>query len=204
MPDKRINGLYLITPEMAAAKLVPLCAEVVDAAAVLQYRSSSPNIQTARRLAKLCAEAGAVFIVNNDVHLAKQLSADGVHLGVDDMPITTAREMLGDNAIIGATCGGDINLAICRWREGADYCAFGAMYPSTTKPEKPLCPPDIIIQASKVLSIPIVAIGGITTETAKAVINNGANAIAISAAVFASPAPAKTARAISNLFPRHS
>jgi len=201
LPDKRIAGLYLITPEMAAAQLIPLCARVLDAAAVLQYRALSPDMQTAQQLAKLCAETNTLFIINNDAHLAKQVCADGVHLGMDDMPVLTARELLGDNAIIGATCGGDIKLAMRRQKESADYCAFGAVYPSPTKPQKALCPPDTIMRAKKVLSAPVVAIGGITIQNAAAVIKDGADAIAISSNIFASPTPAKTARTLSNLFP---
>lgn len=200
MPDKRIAGLYLITPEMAAAQLLPLCAEVLAAAAVLQYRASSPDIRTAQQLAKLCAETDTLFIVNNNVHLAKQIAADGVHLGANDMPVLAAREILGDDAIIGATCGGDIKLALRRQKESADYCAFGALYPSTTKAQKALCPPDTIMRAREVLSVPIVAIGGITSDNAAAIIKDGADAVAISASIFQSPAPAKTARTLSKLF----
>ncbi|MGI9337209.1 MAG: thiamine phosphate synthase, partial [Gammaproteobacteria bacterium] len=141
LPDKRIAGLYLITPEIPPLELLRLCAAVVPMAAVLQYRAVSPNIQTARKLAGLCAQSGALFMINNNALLAKEAFADGVHLGADDMPVMAARKLLGDNAIIGATCGGDIQMAKQRQKESADYCAFGAVYASKTKPQKPLCPP---------------------------------------------------------------
>lgn len=203
LPDKpRIGGLYLITPDIPAARLLPLCAAVVRYAAVLQYRALPPTIQTARQLAKLCADNGALFIVNNDATIAKASNADGVHLGADDMPVLAARRLLGDNAIIGATCGGDIALATRRAGEGADYCAFGAVYPSATKPEKAQLPPDTIAKAKATLCVPVVAIGGITTTNAAAIVNNGADAIAVSAGIFASTNPAQAAKALSALFPR--
>lgn len=202
MPDNpRIGGLYLITPDIPAARLLPLCAEVVRYAAVLQYRSLSPAAETARRLAKLCAQHNTLFIINNDATIAKASNADGIHLGADDMPVLAARELLGDDAIIGATCGGDVALAKRRQSEGADYCAFGAVYPSATKPEKPQCPPDTITKAKATLKVPVVAIGGITTTNAAAIVNKGADAIAISAGIFSSTNPAKAAKALSALFP---
>lgn len=201
MPDNCIAGLYLITPDIPARRLLPLCAAVLPAAAVLQYRALSPNMETARQLAKLCAENNALFIVNNDAHLAKETRAGGVHLGVDDMQVLAARRLLGDNAVIGATCGGDINLAKRRQGESADYCAFGAVYASATKPQKAKCPPLTIARAKASLAVPVVAIGGITPTNAAAVVKSGADALAVSAGVFLAKNPPKAARALSSLFP---
>ena len=169
-------------------------------AAVLQYRATKPDVQTARQLAMLCRRFGVLFIVNNDVHLAKESAADGVHLGANDMPIIKARKYLGDSYIIGATCGGDFKLAQRRIKDGADYCAFGAVYKSPTKPQKALCPLAAITKAKAVLDVPIIAIGGITPANAAMVIKSGADALALSSGIFTADNPAKAAKEIAALY----
>ena len=197
----KVAGLYLITPaaDIGGEELARRCAAVLPFANVLQYRAQKPNLQTALLLAGLCREYDCLFIVNDDPRLAKDAGAGGVHLGVGDESVSSARKVLGADAVIGATCGDDINLAKLKIDEGADYCAFGAVYPSPTKPEKSLCALDVIVRAKDELHAPVVAIGGITQFNAAAIKESGADAVAVSSGVFAADNPAVAADNINRL-----
>ncbi len=181
--------------------LPDLCEKALrGGATVLQYRSDQPNLQTAKILRELCRKYNAMFIINNDPQTAKKSNADGVHLGATDATVSEARALLGKNAIIGATCGSDTNLARQREAEGADYCAFGAIFPSPTKPTVPPCPLATLTAAKKILRVPIVAVGGITPQNAATVRNAGADALATATGVFSAPNPEESAKKIASLF----
>ena len=143
---------------------------------LFQYRNKESDQQKKKRLSQelqsLCLQHNVPFIVNDDVALAKDISADGVHLGKDDGDIHLARKTLGAK-IIGVSCYSDIDRATEAAKSGADYIAFGAFFPSITKPDAKKAEIDLVVQAKLQLSIPIVAIGGITPENAKPLI--GAN-----------------------------
>ncbi|HUJ03122.1 MAG TPA: thiamine phosphate synthase [Rhizomicrobium sp.] len=124
------------------------------------------------------------FIINDRPDLAKSLSADGVHIGQDDMPYAEARAIVGPNAIIGVTCHDSKHLAIEAAEAGADYVAFGAFYPTATKEAKTRAEPELLSWWSEVMVVPCVAIGGITVENASPLIEAGADFIAVSSGVW--------------------
>ncbi len=205
MTRKRINGLYAITPDAADLDALLRKAEacLAGGAGVLQYRNKAagvPHRQYAAVVAQCCKSRGVPFIVNDDVELALAVNADGVHLGRDDGDCAAARERLGREAIIGISCYGSIERALAAQAAGADYVAFGSVFPSSTKPEAPPVPLSRIREARAQLHIPIVAIGGITLQNAAQVIEAGADAVAVINAVFEARNIEEAARQFSNLF----
>lgn len=200
-----INGLYAITPDSddRDALLRKVEAGLTGGARVIQYRNKTegaPHLEMAKGIAALCRQFNAVFIVNDDVELALQTDADGVHLGRDDGDIAPARSSLGADRIIGVSCYGSLARALEAQAAGADYVAFGSMFPSPTKPQAPHAPFSLLTEARQVLQVPIVAIGGITLHNAPQVVDAGADAIAVISAVFDTPDIAQAAQAFSNLF----
>jgi thiamine-phosphate pyrophosphorylase len=132
----------------------------------------------------LCDQHRALLIINDDVALAKQVSADGVHLGIDDIDISEARTLLGADAIIGVSCYNHFELAEQAAAQNADYLAFGAFYSSPTKPAAVRAEVELL-QRAQTLNLPICAIGGITPENATALIEAGADMLAVISGVFA-------------------
>ena len=198
------RGLYLITPdERDAARLVERIRPLLPYASCLQLRSKvmdAPGLLHAGScLRDVCASAGVTFIINDDARLAHALGADGVHLGEDDGAIADARLLLGDSAIIGASCYDDLALARDAVSAGADYIAFGACFPSPTKRAARRASLDLFSQAS-CLRVPRVAIGGITPDNAGSVIAAGADLIAVISGVFDAPDPVAAARSYLSCF----
>ena len=186
----RILGLYAITPEAAdTASLLAMTRQaLVGGARLIQYRSKTDDValrlEQAQSLARLCAEFDVPFIINDYPDLALEVDADGVHLGKGDAPITQARRKLGPGKIIGISCYERLEHAVEAERQGADYVAFGAFFASVTKPDAVSAPPDLLRHAKQKLRIPIVAIGGIIPENAGELIRQGADAVAVSNALF--------------------
>jgi thiamine-phosphate pyrophosphorylase len=149
----------------------------------------------AEPLQRICADAGVAFIVNDSMKLAKRLGADGVHLGQSDGDIREARALLGPGAQIGRTCHDSRHLAMQAGEEGADYVAFGAFYETTTKPSNYRPKPPILSWWATLFEIPCVAIGGITPENAKPLVDAGADFIAVCQAVWGKGDPAAAAAA---------
>ena len=201
-----IRGLYAITPDtMDQGDLLARAALALEGGAqTLQYRSKSPDEMLkrdqARGLAALCRRHRAVFIVNDDVELAAEVNADGVHLGREDTAIAAARAQLGPRAVIGASCYDDLESASTAVDAGADYLAFGSFFPSSVKPCAARPSLDVLRQARRRWSLPLVAIGGITADNAGQVIAAGADAVAVITAVFLAPDTRAAARAIARLF----
>lgn len=205
MAARRIAGLYAITPEqLDASDLVARCQRALAGGArLLQYRdkraADANRLQRAAALAELCRAHAALFIVNDDVELAAQVRADGVHLGRDDVPVDRARAALGRGAIIGVSCYADLERAGRAAAAGADYLAFGSCFASPVKPEAPRAPLALLRQARR-FGLPVVAIGGITRENAAQAIGAGADAIAVITAVFGAADVERAARALARLF----
>jgi thiamine-phosphate pyrophosphorylase len=149
---------------------------------------------------KLCAEKGVLFIVNDDVDLAATVDADGVHVGRQDTACRSARERLGEDAIIGASCYNDYARAEAAAAAGASYIAFGAFFGSPTKPEAPRATTELIVRAKEALSLPVVAIGGITPQNGASLVTAGADMLAVITAVFSQPDIAGASRQFSDLF----
>ena len=206
---KTISGLYAITPALADPELL---AGKVDAALrggarVVQYRNKDAGEQLrqeqAVRIARLCRDAGACFIVNDNIELARRVDADGVHLGKDDEGVGAARALLGPGKLIGVSCYNELWRARDAVAQGADYIAFGSFFPSPTKPGAVTAARDLL-RAAKEFSVPIVAIGGITPDNAAGLIEAGADAVAVLSAVFDAPDVERAARRIARLFAEHS
>ncbi|UYZ84759.1 thiamine phosphate synthase [Entomomonas sp. E2T0] len=185
-----LAGLYGITDNklLADGRLLPYVeAALQGGMKVLQYRDKTQDThrryQEASALLTLCKQYQAQLIINDDVLLAKELGA-GVHLGQEDGSIQKARELLGNTAIIGATCHGSIALAQQAKTEGASYLAFGRFFASKTKPNAK--PADIsVIEQAKTLDLPICVIGGITLQNAPILLKQGANLLAVVNELFA-------------------
>ncbi|MEJ2142556.1 MAG: thiamine phosphate synthase [Gammaproteobacteria bacterium] len=139
----------------------------------------------ATAISQLCRQHQCLFIINDDTELALQVDADGVHIGQSDVSLQDARRFLGKEKIIGVSCNNQLQWAIEAQHSGADYVAFGRFFPSQTKPMAPQAEPDLLQQAKTQLSIPVVAIGGITLETAGILLEAGADMLAVIHAIFA-------------------
>ncbi|MFC4272934.1 thiamine phosphate synthase [Sneathiella chungangensis] len=150
----------------------------------LKDRPATEIIAATKRLMPIAEQAGVAFLLNDDVELARELTVDGVHVGQDDMPYKKARALLGPDAIIGVTCKNSKHLAMTAGEAGADYVAFGAFFPSTTKAETVKADPEILGWWSETTLIPSVAIGGITVENAEILLKSGADFLAVSSGVW--------------------
>jgi thiamine-phosphate pyrophosphorylase len=170
---------------------------------LFQYRNKESDQQKKKRLAQalqsLCHQYNVPFIVNDDVSLAREITADGVHLGKDDGHIHLARETLGTK-IIGISCYNDIARAIKAEQDGADYIAFGAFFPSVTKPDAKKAEIELVKQAKSQLSIPVVAIGGITPENAKPLIDANIDYLAVISGLYSASDTIKATQNYNDLF----
>ena len=193
------RGLYAITPDDGDTVRLLQRVEVVLRAgtAWLQYRNKRADSvlrgEQARQLLPLCRDYGVPLIVNDDWRLAVAIGADGAHLGEDDGELPAARVALGD-AILGASCYADLHLARKAASAGVDYIAFGAFFPSPTKPNARRATP-ALLRDSAALGLPRVAIGGITPDNATALVEAGADLLAVISGVFDAPDPAAAVRA---------
>ena len=192
--SRTVHGLYAVTPdEPDTARLTLLVrAAIRGGARAIQYRNkaAAPALRAAqaRAIVAACRGEGALCIVNDDVRLARDVGADGVHVGEDDGDLTAARALVGD-AIVGVSCYGDLARAQRAVSSGADYVAFGSFFASPVKPHARRA--DVaLIAGARSLGVPIVAIGGITPENAPVLIAAGVDAVAVISAVFASGDPA--------------
>jgi thiamine-phosphate pyrophosphorylase len=203
----RLHGLYSVTDErLIAPEQFPLTVEQIlqGGSNIIQYRNKSHDNKLRQtqclELRQLCNQHNALFIVNDDIELARQVNADGVHLGQDDCSISEARAQLGEEAIIGASCYNRFGLAQQAQKEGADYVAFGSFFTSTTKPDACAASIELLAQAKQHLSIPVCAIGGIDIDNAASVVNGGADMIAVISGLLTQPDVASAARELSAVF----
>jgi thiamine-phosphate pyrophosphorylase len=199
-----LRGLYLVTPnESDDARMARRIAAVLPYAACLQYRNKhagpGQRLEQASILRELCSDARVPLIVNDDPELASSVGADGVHLGEHDGAIAAARALLGHDALIGVSCYDRIELALAALAQGADYLAFGAFFPSPTKPVARRAGIELLERA-RALGRPLVAIGGITPDNARSVIAAGADMVAVISGVFDAPDPIAAARAYAACF----
>jgi thiamine-phosphate pyrophosphorylase len=182
--------LYLVSPLEVGGTFPDRLARALDAGpvAAFQFRVKGLDEHAAARLAeplqRLCADREVAFIVNDSISLAKRLGADGVHLGQDDGEVADARERLGRTAQIGVTCHASRHLAMEAGEAGADYVAFGAFFPTTTKTVEHHATPDILEWWQTFFELPCVAIGGITPDNCRALADAGADFIAASGSVW--------------------
>lgn len=188
-PHPGLAGLYVVTPADLGARLEPLVDQALAGGArVVQYRDKTTDhprrLAQARALMALCRAHGALLIINDDVELARACGAHGVHVGLEDTPLRAARERLGADALIGVSCYDRLDLAHEARQQGADYVAFGAVFPSSTKPGAVHAPLSLLTRARSELDLPITAIGGITADNADQVFRAGAHMAAVIQGVF--------------------
>ena len=197
----KLRGLYAITPEHAdAATLVRGVAQALEGGiALLQYRrKAKQNIEEARTLARMCRERAVPFIVNDDVDIAIECGADGVHLGRDDGDLAAARSKLSGR-ILGVSCYDSLAAARTAAAAGANYVAFGSVFSSPTKPAAVRAPLGLFSDARS-LGVPLVAIGGITLHNAPQLLAAGADCLAVISDLFEAQDIAGMARAYAKLF----
>jgi thiamine-phosphate pyrophosphorylase len=210
-PAQFPHGLYGITPEWHDTGKLLLAIEhaAQGGMAALQWRrktlDASARLPEARRIADLCKRLGVCFIVNDDWRFAAAIDADGVHIGRDDGQVSDARMAIGPDKILGCSCYDSTRLAEQALAAGADYVAFGAVYPSTVKPNAPRVTLDTIkaghaLAARGARPATVVAIGGITPDNAGPVIAAGADSIAMISGLFEAPDIRAAAAACRALF----
>ena len=201
-----INGLYAITPDMADLNtLIHKTQLAIEGGAfMVQYRSKihdrAVKIQQCAAILRLCREYGVPCIVNDDAEMCRILEADGVHLGENDDNIAEVRRILGEDAIIGSSCYDQLERAKQAQKEGATYVAFGAVFPTPTKPNAPRATLELLREAKSEIEIPIVAIGGITVNNAHDVIEAGVDAIAVITSLYESNSIKETAETFLKMF----
>ena len=206
MDMPKSGGIYLISDSknLAIDDLLDKTEKILDVGiSLFQFRDKNSKYEikksTALKLQTLCKKYNTLFIINDDVVLAKEISADGVHLGRDDMDIDMARKILGDK-IIGFSCYNNLEDAITAEIMGADYIALGSFFNSPTKPEARKIAIDLLPIAKSKLNIPVVAIGGITPENGKQLVDNKADFLAIISGIYASTDIINSVKAYKNLF----
>ena len=195
-------NLYLISPLDVAGGFPDRLRAALDGGpvAAFQFRVKDVDSHEAARLAeplqRICADRDVAFIVNDSASLAKRLGADGVHLGQEDGDPREARALLGPSAQVGVTCHDSRHLAMEAGDAGADYVAFGAFFPTTTKAMRHQAEPSILGWWSTLFELPCVAIGGITPGNGRVLVEAGADFLAVCSAVWShadSPAAAVAA-----------
>ena len=195
--------LYLLTPpRFDAAAFSSLLTSALDAGdvAAVQVRLKDADDDTIRRsceiLRKSVQERNVALILNDRPDLALELGCDGVHIGQQDTPYREVRSLLGEDRIVGVTCHNSRHLAMEAAEAGADYVAFGAFYSTTTKQASTAAEPEILAWWSELMTVPCVAIGGITVQNCRPLIEAGADFLAVSAGVWQHPdGPAAAVRA---------
>ena len=202
-----LRGLYAITD----AALIPaehlhtaVTQALIGGAQLIQYRDkthdASKRRQQAQALHQCCQQYQCPLIINDDIHLAQDIQAEGVHLGQADADITMARRLLGAQAIIGISCHNRLDLAQQACAAGASYVAFGRFFPSQTKPQAVAADIALLSEAKKLITQPIVAIGGITPDNGAQLIAAGADCLAVIHGLFAAEDICATARQYAQLF----
>ena len=215
LPPRPRTRLYLITPPQIAD--VPGFARTLEASlgaadvASLQLRLKGADgmidmqatREVSRALTAMAQEAGVAVLINDSAELAKELGADGVHVGWDDGPVQAARKLLGPDAIVGATARNSYHKAMQAGEDGADYVAFGAFYPTATKDGTAQAELDLLQVWQAAMLIPCVAIGGITVANAEPLVTAGADFIAVSSGVWGHPdGPVAAVKAFNDLLDR--
>ena len=204
---KSLKGIYGITDDalLPESKLDFAVEEAIKSGCrVIQYRSKitdwKARVRQAESLRLLCEQYQVPLIINDNVELCNEVDADGVHLGKQDSSFEQARIQLSADKIIGITCHDSVVAAVSAEEAGADYVAFGRFFPSETKPNASPAPIELLTEAKKKLSIPIVAIGGINAENGAALIAAGADMLAVINAMFADESVAQRTTELVALF----
>ena len=206
MRDARLHGVYAITdPVLCGTQLnEKVLAAIEGGIRILQYRNKQASRhqqhEEASGLLSLCRQHNVLFIINDDVELAAEIDADGVHLGQQDRALHEARQQLGADKIIGISCNNRFDNAVSAQLQGADYVAFGRFFPSQTKPRAPQAEIGLLQRARIELQLPVVAIGGITPDNGRQLIAAGADMLAVIHGIFAQQDVRQAAQRYAALF----
>jgi thiamine-phosphate pyrophosphorylase len=200
--------LYLITPPalepVAFGETLKAALDAGDVACLQLRLKDVPDDTIARAadvLRPIAQSRGVAFLLNDRPDLAARLGCDGVHIGQEDGSYADARAAVGRDKIVGVTCHNSRHLAMEAGEAGADYVAFGAFFPTATKDPKTTCEIDVLQWWAEVMTVPVVAIGGITVENAPPLIDAGADFLAVSNGIWAHPqGPAAAVKAFNALF----
>lgn len=199
-----MRGLYAITDGVSAGLLERAESAIQGGATLIQYRDKSRDQARREReacaLAELCARYKVLLIINDDVRLAYLSGAAGVHLGRDDASVMEARRQLGGEALIGVSCYNSLPRALQAQAAAADYVAFGAFFPSSTKPHAAGADIEVLRRAAAQLTLPIAAIGGIMPGNGAELIEAGADLLAVTHGVFGAPDVYLAAQSYTTLF----
>ena len=205
------RGVYAITDcvNLPFPSVLEVCRIVLDCGAVaLQYRDKHAGTEERRERAQalhsLCCACSAPLIINDDPTLAAEVGAEGVHLGAEDPACRSARTLVGPQSSIGVSCYASIETARTAVADGANYVAFGAFFPTGTKLPRARPTPEILARAKAELSVPVVAIGGITPDNAGALLAAGADLLAVVGALFSAPDPAATMKEFARILTEHA
>lgn len=204
--DRRLRGLYLVTPDWTdTPRLVAAVAAALGGRpALLQYRNKLADAATRRdqagRLLALCRSAGVPLIINDSLELALEMDADGLHIGADDGDPAAARAALGPARLLGVSCYADLSRGKAARAAGANYVAFGALFPSPTKPQAVRAPLELLGRARSELDCPVAGIGGITLANAPVAVAAGADLLAAVSDVFSAPDPGARSAAYRGIF----
>ena len=204
---KKIGRLHVLTDTVFQSRFSPpeLAGLAIKGGAdTIQYRqkngSTREMIHIAAQMKQVCSDHGVPLIVNDRVDLAIAAKADGVHLGQDDFPIPPARELLGQEMIIGASASNMEEVEKCLL-DGADYVGFGPVYPTTSKDDAGSVKGLVsLAQVAKAVPVPIIAIGGISLDNISEVLQTGIHGIAVISSVCCQEDPEQATRALYQLF----
>ena len=206
MRNSCLHGVYAITdPVLCGPHLnEKVLAAIEGGIRILQYRNKQASrdiqLEEATNLLALCRLHDVLLIINDDVELAIDVDADGVHLGQKDLALIEARQHLGENKIIGISCNNRFDYALSAQQQGADYVAFGRFFPSQTKPRAPQADISLLHRARTELQLPVVAIGGITPDNGRQLIEAGADMLAVIHGIFAQDDVRLAAQRFADLF----
>lgn len=201
-----LRGLYAVTPDRDDADrlLAEVGAAVDGGCRVVQYRNKTADrvlrCRQAALVAEFCRSAGACLIINDDLELALEIGADGVHLGGGDGDPLLARKRLGPDKVLGISCYNDAGRVRAAVSAGADYVALGAMFPSVTKPAAVRASLELLRAVKAGCPVPVATIGGITLSNAPSLVDAGSDMVAVVSDLFDAPDIRARARAFQNLF----
>jgi thiamine-phosphate pyrophosphorylase len=201
-----MRGLYLVTPNWNDTDRLLAATEagLRGGAVLVQYRHKEADAPLRQEqggaLLALCRRFTVPLVINDYLDLCIALDADGVHLGGTDGDLAHARRVLGSGKIVGASCYGELKMAIAAEQAGASYAAFGGFYPSPVKKYDFVTQPDLLNAARAAISLPLVVIGGMTPENAAPLVARGADMVAAISSVYATPDPHGSAQAFTALF----
>lgn len=205
MPNK-LSGIYAITDEVLTPKetvVSQVQRALENGARIIQFRdkhSSDEEVEDiCKQMQALCTKSDATFIIDDRAALVKKIGADGLHIGKDDIPLSQAREIVGDNRIIGVSCYGSIHKARKAQESGADYVAFGSVFASPTKPHSNVIDLEVIKEAKEQLEVPVCVIGGIYSENIAKLMPYKPDMISMVSGVFGSDAIEENLSNIKNI-----